>query len=65
MKLQSELYPSREVVLCLDPYCGLGFVLWCMSRSVHALNEAFVLFACKLFLVCLFPYLSNLKSVFN
>lgn len=31
LKLQSELYPSREVVLCLDPYSGLGFVLWCMS----------------------------------
>ncbi|ESO03015.1 hypothetical protein HELRODRAFT_187099 [Helobdella robusta] len=31
MKLQSELYPSREVVLCLDPYSGLGFILWCMS----------------------------------
>ena len=31
MKLQCELYPSRHVALCLDPYCGLGFALWCLS----------------------------------
>jgi hypothetical protein len=31
MKLQCELYPSRNVALCLDPYSGLGFVLWCLS----------------------------------
>lgn len=31
IKLQCELYPSREVTLCLDPYCGLGFVLWCLA----------------------------------
>ncbi|XP_068196060.1 disco-interacting protein 2 homolog C isoform X2 [Antennarius striatus] len=30
IKLQCELYPSREVAICLDPYCGLGFVLWCL-----------------------------------
>lgn len=34
IKLQCELYPSREVAICLDPYCGLGFVLWCLCRSV-------------------------------
>lgn len=32
VKLQCELYPSREVAICLDPYCGLGFVLWCLCR---------------------------------
>ena len=32
IKLACELYPSREVVLCLDPYVGLGFVLWCLNR---------------------------------
>ncbi len=32
VKLQCELYPSREVAVCLDPYCGLGFVLWCLCR---------------------------------
>ncbi len=26
-----ELYPSREVTLCLDPYSGLGLLLWAMS----------------------------------
>lgn len=24
MKLACELYPSRHIALCLDPYCGLG-----------------------------------------
>lgn len=28
LKLQCELYPSRHVALCLDPYCGLGFAMW-------------------------------------
>lgn len=32
IKLQCELYSSRQVAICLDPYCGLGFVLWCLSR---------------------------------
>lgn len=32
MKLACELYPSRHIALCLDPYCGLGFALWCLSR---------------------------------
>jgi hypothetical protein len=36
-KLQCELYPSRVVSLCLDPYNSLGFVLWCLSRYVLAL----------------------------
>ncbi|XP_019861409.1 PREDICTED: disco-interacting protein 2 homolog C-like [Amphimedon queenslandica] len=27
----SELYPSRDIALCLDPYSGLGLVLWCFS----------------------------------
>jgi hypothetical protein len=35
MKLQCELYPSRHVALCLDPYCGLGFALWCLN-SVYS-----------------------------
>lgn len=25
----------RHVALCLDPYCGLGFALWCLS-SVYS-----------------------------
>uniref|UniRef100_A0A8C4IZL5 Disco-interacting protein 2 homolog Bb n=1 Tax=Dicentrarchus labrax TaxID=13489 RepID=A0A8C4IZL5_DICLA len=28
IKLQCELYSSRQIAICLDPYCGLGFVLW-------------------------------------
>lgn len=35
MKLACELYPSRHVALAIDPYCGLGFVLWCIS-GVHS-----------------------------
>jgi acyl-CoA synthetase (AMP-forming)/AMP-acid ligase II len=27
----TELYPSREVAVCLDPYSGLGLVFWCFS----------------------------------
>ena len=35
MKLACELYPSRHVCLCLEPYSGLGLALWCLS-SVYA-----------------------------
>jgi len=35
MKLACELYPSRHVALCLDPYCGLGFALWVLN-SVYS-----------------------------
>lgn len=35
MKLSCELYPSRHLALAIDPYCGLGFVLWCIS-GVHS-----------------------------
>ncbi|KAL5005649.1 hypothetical protein ScPMuIL_016807 [Solemya velum] len=31
IKLQCEFYPSRDVILCLDPYCGLGFAIWCLT----------------------------------
>lgn len=36
IKLQCELYPSRQIAICLDPYCGLGFALWCLCRSGSA-----------------------------
>ncbi|XP_078728127.1 disco-interacting protein 2 homolog C-like isoform X9 [Lampetra fluviatilis] len=42
IKLQCELYPSRLVALCLDPYCGLGFVLWCLS-GVYAGHQSFLI----------------------
>lgn len=35
MKVACELYASRHIALCLDPYSGLGLVLWCMS-SVYS-----------------------------
>uniref|UniRef100_A0A2K5HYT7 DMAP1-binding domain-containing protein n=1 Tax=Colobus angolensis palliatus TaxID=336983 RepID=A0A2K5HYT7_COLAP len=42
IKLQCELYPSREVAICLDPYCGLGFVLWCLC-SVYAGHQSILI----------------------
>ncbi|XP_041928744.1 disco-interacting protein 2 homolog C-like isoform X2 [Alosa sapidissima] len=42
VKLQCELYPSREVAVCLDPYCGLGFVLWCLC-SVYAGHQTILI----------------------
>uniref|UniRef100_A0A8C4QUY0 Disco-interacting protein 2 homolog Cb n=1 Tax=Eptatretus burgeri TaxID=7764 RepID=A0A8C4QUY0_EPTBU len=42
MKLQCELYPSREIAICLDPYCGLGFVLWCLS-SVYSGHQSILI----------------------
>ena len=35
MKLACELYPSRDIAVCLDPYCGLGFLLWCLTGYVE------------------------------
>eukprot|EP00118_Oscarella_pearsei_P010627 m.66278 g.66278 ORF g.66278 m.66278 type:complete len:1520 (+) comp35377_c0_seq1:125-4684(+) len=35
LKMANELYPSRTVCLCLDPYSGLGFILWVLS-SVYS-----------------------------
>jgi len=35
MKLACELYPSRHLALAIDPYCGLGFALWCIS-GIHS-----------------------------
>nr|CAB3238033.1 disco-interacting protein 2 homolog C [Phallusia mammillata] len=42
MKLQCELYPSRSVALCLDPYSGLGLALWCLS-SVFSGHQTIML----------------------
>ncbi|EDV26945.1 uncharacterized protein TRIADDRAFT_22640 [Trichoplax adhaerens] len=30
-KIACELYPSRQVAICVDPYCGYGLVMWCLS----------------------------------
>ncbi len=60
IKLQCELYSSRQIAICLDPYCGLGFVLWCLARyskpspiyhSIYAVMHAIVLICFVLFLV--------------
>ncbi|XP_057552652.1 disco-interacting protein 2 homolog A isoform X3 [Hippopotamus amphibius kiboko] len=39
IKLQCELYPSRRIAICLDPYCGLGFALWCLC-SVYSGHQS-------------------------
>lgn len=35
IKVSSELYPSRHVVVCAPPYNGISLVLWCLS-SVYS-----------------------------
>lgn len=62
MKLACELYPSRHIALCLDPYCGLGFALWCLSR--------YALFSCTrmyfiLYSLLLFDAVLHLYSVYS
>ncbi len=42
MKIACELYASRKIALCLDPYCGLGFVLWCIS-SVYSGHQTILI----------------------
>ncbi|XP_069509549.1 disco-interacting protein 2 homolog B isoform X2 [Ambystoma mexicanum] len=39
IKLQCELYSSRQIAICLDPYCGLGFALWCLC-SVYSGHQS-------------------------
>ncbi|XP_056283260.1 disco-interacting protein 2 homolog A-like [Pseudoliparis swirei] len=39
IKLQCELYPSRQIAICLDPYCGLGFAPWCLC-SVYSGHQS-------------------------
>ncbi|KAJ8255299.1 hypothetical protein GJAV_G00203300 [Gymnothorax javanicus] len=39
LKLQCELYPSRQIAICLDPYCGLGLALWCLC-SVYSGHQS-------------------------
>lgn len=45
IKLQCELYSTRQIAICLDPYCGLGFVLWCLCRLVVVVDS--LLYKCK------------------
>ncbi|XP_076064398.1 disco-interacting protein 2 isoform X2 [Oratosquilla oratoria] len=42
MKVACELYPSRVVALCLDPYCGLGLALWVLS-SVYSGHQSILI----------------------
>uniref|UniRef100_A0A672SYC7 Disco-interacting protein 2 homolog B-A-like n=1 Tax=Sinocyclocheilus grahami TaxID=75366 RepID=A0A672SYC7_SINGR len=42
IKLQCELYSSRQITICLDPYCGLGFVLWCLA-SVYSGHQSILI----------------------
>ncbi|XP_038234095.1 disco-interacting protein 2 homolog B [Dermochelys coriacea] len=42
IKLQCELYSSRQVAICLDPYCGLGFTLWCLC-SVYSGHQSILI----------------------
>uniref|UniRef100_A0A8C4XY78 Disco interacting B n=1 Tax=Gopherus evgoodei TaxID=1825980 RepID=A0A8C4XY78_9SAUR len=42
IKLQCELYSSRQIAICLDPYCGLGFTLWCLC-SVYSGHQSILI----------------------
>ncbi|XP_067935039.1 disco-interacting protein 2 homolog C-like isoform X2 [Watersipora subatra] len=42
IKLQCEFYPSRNVVLCLDPYSGLAAVLWTLVGVYSGHNSILV-----------------------
>src|SRR4051812_11625815 len=42
LKVQGELYPSREVALCLDPFSGMGFSLWCLS-SIYSGHKSILI----------------------
>ncbi|KAG5836473.1 hypothetical protein ANANG_G00255170 [Anguilla anguilla] len=42
IKLQCELYSTRQVAICLDPYCGLGFVMWCLC-SVYSGHQSILI----------------------
>lgn len=43
-KIACELYPSRQVAICVDPYCGYGLVMWCLSRYVYRTQFDYVIF---------------------
>ncbi|XP_062827039.1 disco-interacting protein 2 homolog B isoform X1 [Anolis carolinensis] len=42
IKLQCELYSTRQIAICLDPYCGLGFALWCLC-SVYSGHQSILI----------------------
>lgn len=43
LKVACELYPSRHLCLCLDPYSGLGFNLWTLARLDKLKNKTFLI----------------------
>uniref|UniRef100_A0A8C5CZ58 Disco-interacting protein 2 homolog Bb n=1 Tax=Gadus morhua TaxID=8049 RepID=A0A8C5CZ58_GADMO len=60
IKLQCELYSSRQIAICLDPYCGLGFVLWCLA-SVYSGHQSILIPPFELE-TCLSLWLSTLSQ---
>ncbi|XP_065322738.1 disco-interacting protein 2 homolog C-like [Gordionus sp. m RMFG-2023] len=42
LKVACELYPSRLISLCLDPYSGLGLHLWCFD-SVYSGHQTMLI----------------------
>lgn len=63
IKLQCELYSSRQIAICLDPYCGLGFVLWCLSRYTHTHTQNTLLCHLK-YLLWMVPPVLQLVCIF-
>lgn len=63
MKLACELYPSRHIALCLDPYSGLGFALWCLS-SIYSGHHSILIPPSEVCSYKLFVN-TNQRNVFN
>ncbi|CAB1336770.1 unnamed protein product, partial [Coregonus sp. 'balchen'] len=60
IKLQCELYSSRQIAICLDPYCGLGFSilippmelemslpLWLSTLSQYKIRDTFCSYSAR------------------
>ncbi|KAJ8260343.1 hypothetical protein GJAV_G00179870 [Gymnothorax javanicus] len=60
IKLQCELYSTRQIAICLDPYCGLGFVMWCLC-SVYCGHQSILIPPLELE-NCLSVWLSTLSQ---
>lgn len=66
MKLACELYPSRDIAVCLDPYCGLGFLLWCLTGQATApVTSTFNFVPCNFAFAVPFSFHSGISFILN
>lgn len=64
LKLSCELYPSRHVNICLDPYCGLGFFMWTLI-GVYCGHHTILIPPFEVSFSDFFLYLSLVKVIFE